>query len=436
MNKPVTDIIAPAVPKTLDDTGLPFVLMRDIILKTMFRTSITRLTEIASRVCLPIPLTLEVIDAARHEKLIEATATLHAGASAEAGFQLTETGRARALDALGQSEYYGAMPVPLELYREQIKRQSIRNIQITRRQLRIAMGDLILPPDLLDDLGPAVSAGRSILLYGPPGNGKSSIANGIRAAMADNVYVPRAVLMGGQIMSVYDPTVHRALRQSEDNPSLLRQSGNRFDNRYVLCERPTVITGGELTLSMLDLTYDAVARTYQAPLQFKAMGGVFIIDDLGRQEEPPQALINRWIVPMEMYYDILKLNSGEKVVVPFDTLIIFSTNFHPNEIFDQAAQRRIFYKIKVDGPGREDYLKIFALVARKRGMPLDEASIVHLLQSKYPEIGNIYSNYQPVFLIDQMISICEFEGIPYQMTPELIDRAWKNMFVRQEEIVK
>ncbi len=436
MNRPVTDITAPPTPKQLEDTGLPYVMMRDIVLKTMFRTSMTKLTEIARRLCLPIPQTLELIDAARQEKLIEALGTLGAGASSETAFQLTDTGKARALDALGQSEYYGAMPVPIEQYQEQIKRQSIRNIQITRRQLKIAMGDLILPPDLMGTLGPAVSAGRSVLLYGPPGNGKSSIANGIRAALGDNIYVPRAVLLGGQIMSVYDPTVHRKVRESEDNPSLLRQTGNRFDNRYVYCERPTVITGGELTLSMLDLTYDSVARTYQAPLQFKAMGGVFIIDDLGRQEESPQALINRWIVPMEMYYDILSLNSGEKIIVPFDTLIIFSTNFHPNEIFDQAALRRIFFKIKIDGPSQQDFLRIFSMVARKRGMPLDEETLIHLLQERYPEIDNVYANYQPVFLIDQMMAMCAFEGIEPQMTPELIDRAWQNMFVREEHIVK
>ncbi len=436
MNRPVTDITAPPTPKQLEDTGLPYVMMRDIVLKTMFRTSMTKLTEIARRLCLPIPQTLELIDAARQEKLIEALGTLGAGASSETAFQLTDTGKARALDALGQSEYYGAMPVPIEQYQEQIKRQSIRNIQITRRQLKIAMGDLILPPDLMGTLGPAVSAGRSVLLYGPPGNGKSSIANGIRAALGDNIYVPRAVLLGGQIMSVYDPTVHRKVRESEDNPSLLRQTGNRFDNRYVYCERPTVITGGELTLSMLDLTYDSVARTYQAPLQFKAMGGVFIIDDLGRQEESPQALINRWIVPMEMYYDILSLNSGEKIIVPFDTLIIFSTNFHPNEIFDQAALRRIFFKIKIDGPSQQDFLRIFSMVARKRGVPLDEETLIHLLQERYPEIDNVYANYQPVFLIDQMMAMCAFEGIEPQMTPELIDRAWQNMFVREEHIVK
>jgi hypothetical protein len=168
----------------------------------------------------------------------------------------------------------------------------------------------------------------------------------------------------------------------------------------------------------------------------KSSGGIFIVDDLGRQAESPQKLVNRWIVPLEESRDILSLQSGEKFTVPFDTLVIFSTNFHPNEIFDGAALRRIFFKIKVDGPTQELFLKIFAMVARKRRMPLDEKALFHLMKVKYPTINNVYANYQPTFLIDQIISICEFEGIPYQMTPELIDRAWGNMFVRDEKIAK
>ena len=327
------------------------------------------------------------------------------------------------------------MPVPLDVYREQVKRQSIRNIQITRDQLTGAMGHLILPPDLLDQLGPAVGSGRSILMYGPPGNGKSSISNGIRDAMGDKVYVPHAIEYAGQVITVYDPIVHSAAEGDEQDENSLRRTA-RFDSRYVKCDRPPVITGGELSLNMLDLVYNPTARTYQAPLQLKSTGGIFIVDDLGRQEEPPQALVNRWIVPLEESKDILALQSGEKFEVPFDTLVIFSTNYHPNEIFDQAALRRIFFKIKIDGPTQENFLKIFALVARKKKIPLDETALVHLLKKKYPTINNVFANYQPVFLIDQMIAICEFEGIPYQMRPDLIDRAWANMFVKDEHIVK
>lgn len=434
MNVVVPNVLAPVPPKTLVEVGISVVMMRDILLKTMFRTNMDTVSGLSRLLALPIPLTQELIDLARGQRLLEATGTLHANSGGEMGYQLADAGKARALDALSQSEYYGAIPVPLDSYRDQIRRQSIRNIQLTRNQLTSAMGHLILPPTLLDQLGPAVSSGRSILMYGPPGNGKSSISNGIRDALGDKIYIPRSVEYAGQVITVYDPIVHSAATESVDDPTSLRKSGNRFDNRYVYCDRPTVITGGELSLDMLDLTYNPTARTYTAPLQMKSSGGVFIVDDLGRQAEPPQKLVNRWIVPLEESRDILALQSGEKFEVPFDTLVIFSTNFHPNSIFDKAALRRIFFKIKIDGPNQQDFLKIFQLVARKKKMPLDEKALVHLLKVKYPTIENTYANYQPVFLIDQMIAICEFEGIPYQMTPDLIDRAWANMFVSDEAI--
>ncbi|MEI4261094.1 ATPase [Roseovarius sp. D0-M9] len=431
---PQQGVQPPPPPVTIQDMRLSVVMMRDILLKTIFRKNVDMVSDIATAICLPRTVTQELVDMAREQRLIEATGTMSATAGSEMGYQLTDAGKARALDALAQSEYFGPMPVPLTVYAEQVKRQSIRNIQITRDQLTGAMGHLVLPNTLLDQLGPAVSAGRSILMYGPPGNGKSSISNGIRDAMGDRIYVPMAIEYAGQVITVYDPIVHSKAEAEKDDPNSLRRR-RTFDARYVRCERPTVITGGELTLDMLDLVYNPTARTYQASLQLKSTGGIFIVDDLGRQAEPPQNLVNRWIVPLEESKDILALQSGEKFEVPFDTLAIFSTNFHPNKIFDQAALRRIFYKIKIDGPNQADFLKIFAMVARKKQMPLNEPALVHLLKQKYPEINNVYANYQPVFLIDQMISICEFEGIPYQMTPELVDRAWANMFVEESEIV-
>jgi len=430
----VSNVTAPSSPRSLADTGLSTTMMRDILLKSMFRTNLDQVSALSRVICLPVPLTQELVDLARTQKLVTATGTMHANAGNEMGYELTDAGKARALDALSQSEYYGAMPVPLEQYSVQIKRQSVRDIRLNKEQLLSGMGHLILPPDLIDNLGPAVTSGRSILLYGPPGNGKSSISHGIRAALGDKVYVPRAIEYSGQIISVYDPIVHSAAESNVDDPNSLRRTSNKYDNRYVYCERPSVITGGELSLEMLDLTYNPTARTYQAPLQLKATGGIFIIDDLGRQAEPPQKIVNRWIVPLEESRDILALQSGEKFTVPFDTLVIFSTNFHPNQIFDGAALRRIFFKIKIDGPSQENFLKIFAMVARKKKMPLDEQALMYLMKVKFPTIENNYANYQPVFLIDQMIAVCEFENIPYQMTPELIDRAWGNMFVRQEDI--
>ena len=436
VSPPPAGVTPPAQPKTLAEVGISVVMMRDLLLKTMFRTNVDLVSALSRVICLPIPLVQELIDQARSQRLVEASGTLHATSGNEMGYQLTDGGKARALDALSQSEYYGAMPVPLADYTEQVKRQSVRNMKMTRDMLMKGMGHLILPPDLIGNLGPAVGSGRSILMYGPPGNGKSSISNGIRAALGDKIYIPRAIEYSGQIITVYDPIVHSAAVEQVDDPTSLRRTGLRFDTRYVMCDRPSVVTGGELSLDMLDLKYNPVARTYQAPLQLKSSGGIFIVDDLGRQAEPPQKLVNRWIVPLEEGRDILALQSGEKFTVPFDTLVIFSTNFHPNEIFDGAALRRIFFKIKVDGPNQDNFLKIFAMVARKKKMPLDEPTLLHLLKTKYPTIDNNFANYQPVFLIDQMIAICEFEGIPYQMTPDLIDRAWSNMFVRDEKIAK
>lgn len=433
---PTGGVVAPPGPKTLAEVGISMVMMRDILLKTMFRMNLDLVSHISRVICLPVMLTQELVDLARSQRLLEATGTLHATSGNEMGYQLTEAGKARALDALSQSEYYGAMPIPLAAFKEQVKRQSVRDIRLTRPQLLSGMGHLILPEDLIDNLGPAVTSGRSILMYGPPGNGKSSISNGLRTALGDKVYIPRALEYSGQVITVYDPIVHKAATDAVDDPNVLRKSSNRYDARYVHCERPTVITGGELSLDMLDLTYNPTARTYQAPLQLKSTGGIFIIDDLGRQAEPPQKIVNRWIVPLEEGHDILALQSGEKFTTPFDTLVIFSTNFHPNEIFDGAALRRIFFKIKIDGPSQEMFLKIFAMVAKKKKMPLDERTLMHLLKVKYPTIKMNFANYQPTYLIDQMIAMCEFEGIPYQMTPEMIDKAWGNMFVREENIAR
>lgn len=435
MNMQTSDITAPPAPKSLEAMQLPLVMMRDIVLKTMFRKNVETVSDLARAICLPVPVAQELLDMARGQQLLEATGTLNANSGDEMGYKLTETGKARALDALAQSEYYGAMPVPLDIYTEQVKRQSIRNVRITRDMLMAAMGHLVLPSDLLDQLGPAVSSGRSILMYGPPGNGKSAISDGIGNALGDRIYVPRAIEYAGQVITVYDPIVHSAAEEQVEDTHRLRRT-TRYDIRYVRCARPTVVTGGELSLSMLDLVYNPTARTYQAPLQLKSSGGVFLVDDLGRQAEPPQQLINRWIVPLEERRDILALQSGEKFEVPFDTLVIFSTNFHPNQIFDEASLRRIFFKIRIDGPTQEDFLKIFALAARQKGMPLDEDTLVHLFQEKYPSIGNVYARYQPVFLIDQITAICDFEGIPYQMRPDLIDRAWANMVVRDEAITR
>ena len=430
-----TELRAPATPMQLCDLGLSSVLLRDLLLKTMFRRNLETVSQMSEALCISVALVTELVDMCRDQRLIEAVGTLNTGASAELGYQMTDRGRARASDALAQSEYFGPVPVPMNDFSAQVARQSVRDVQVTRPELEAAFSDLVIPGDLMAQLGPAVSAGRSVLLYGPPGNGKSSISHGIINAIGDTVYVPHALEYDGQIISLFDPTIHRPVAPRARQTHALRKS-TPFDQRFVHCARPVVITGGELTLEMLDLGFNPTAKTYQAPLQLKATGGIFIVDDLGRQSSPPQALVNRWIVPLEDAIDILSLRSGQKFAVPFDTLVVFSTNFHPTEIFDQAAFRRIFFKIKVSGPDQRSFLRIFERVAEKKGLPLDENALIHLFETKYPSIGNVYANYQPAFLVDQMIAICDFEGIAYQMSPDLVDRAWANMFVSSEHVAQ
>jgi hypothetical protein len=426
--------LAPVEPTTLSETGLSTVFAREIFLKTVFRKNLELASEMANELCVTVPIVMELIAMCRVQNLLETLGTGEGSVTAEMRYQMTETGKTRALQALKQSEYFGPLPVPMAEFAAQVERQTIRNVGITKEKLEASMGHLIIPEDLLNQIGPAVNSGKSILMYGPPGNGKSSISNGIRAAMGDKIFMPRVLEFAGQVISVYDPVIHTSAVDGRDDVNSLRRMGGNYDKRYVQCDRPSVITGGELSLDMLELKYNATSKTYQAPLQLKAAGGVFIVDDLGRQAESPQALINRWIVPMEGGEDILSLQSGEKFTVPFDTLVIFSTNFHPNKIFDGAALRRIFFKILIEAPSREDMLKIFMMVAKAKNFTLEKEALIYLFGAKYDEVGHKYAAYQAIFLVEQMKAICEYQGLPHVMSPSLLDHAWSNMFVADSEV--
>ncbi len=426
--------LAPLEPSTLEETGLSTIFAREIFIKTMFRKNLQHASQMAKELCVTVPVVMELIEMCRAQNLIETLGNGDGDMASQMRYQMTETGKRTALLALEQSEYYGALPVPMADFEIQVERQTIRNVGITKAKLEDAMDHLIIPDGLLDQIGPAVNSGKSILMYGPPGNGKSSISNGIRAAMGDKIFMPRVLEYAGQVISVYDPIIHTSANSAEEDQYSLRRVGGDFDKRYVQCDRPTVITGGELTLDMLELKFNATSKTYQAPLQLKAAGGIFIVDDLGRQKETPQALINRWIVPMEGGEDILSLQSGEKFTVPFDTLVIFSTNFHPNKIFDGAALRRIAFKILIEAPSREDMLQIFMLVAKAKRFALDKEALIYLFGAKYDEINHKYAAYQAPFIIDQMIATCEYQGMPRIMTRDLIDQAWAHMFVKERDI--
>ena len=423
----------PVAPRTLAEVGIDVTLLREILLKTMLRRNLDNVLAMAKSLNISVPITQELVEITRGYNMIETLGASRYEDPKHLRYRLTDAGRQTALDALSQSEYYGTVPVPLEDYKKQVEAQSIRDADVPREALEGSMGHLIINNHMFQQLGPAVNSPRSVLFYGPPGNGKSSIADGIRNAYQDNIYVPEFIEYAGNVISVYDPLIHKKVKQEEQDPTALRLGGAGHDKRYILCQRPTVITGGELTMDMLDLNFNPVSRTYQAPLQLKSSGGVFIVDDLGRQSTPPQTLINRWIVPMESGFDILTLQTGQKFTVPFDTKVMFSTNFAPNKIFDGAALRRIYYKIYVGNPTRDEFIKIFLLTANQYPIEFDEDVLTHMLVELYPTVDNEYGAYQPKFLIEQMISSCRYEGIKPKMSIGLVERAWEHLFIVESE---
>lgn len=413
----------PPQPLTIEETGLNRTLIQDLILRVIYTRSRASGMEIATELCFYYSVIDPLLQELRKADFVDIAGQRGYG-DTNYEYVLTGRGTQAALDALTKSQYSGPAPVPFQAYLESIKAQTIKNMVVTRRNIRRAFGDLIINDAVLNEIGPAVNSASSIFLFGYPGNGKTAISERITRLMGDNIYVPYAVEAGGQIIKIYDNIVHELAEDADDS---------QYDQRWAHIKRPVVIVGGELTLPMLDLTYNETAKFYEAPFQMKANGGIFLIDDFGRQQCRPMDLLNRWIVPLEKRFDYLTTVTGKKMEVPFDQLLIFSTNLDPNQLADEAFLRRIKFKIEVRDPDEAQWRQIWGLVCRGRKVELDQRGLDYLVEKWYKPFERPFRMCQPRDILDQMISIAKYNMELPAFSPDLLDAACASYFVSKEQ---
>ena len=421
--------------RSIAETGLEPTFLMTLALKIMHTYNLDCASKLADEIKLPATVAGALLDGANERALVEDLGPSRQDTISEHRFALTSKGRQWVAEALALSQYIGPAPVPLASYQVQVGRQRITNDRVDMAALSECFSHLVLPDGFLERMGPAVNSGRAMLLYGPPGNGKSSIAFALAHCYRQCIYLPYCIEVDGQIIKVHDPMIHSEALGAEESAAgdqprskLLRDD---TDRRWLRCRRPVAITGGELTLDMLDLTYNETAKTYEAPLQMKASGGLVVIDDFGRQRVKPEQVLNRWIVPLEKRFDFLTLKSGKKFKVPFDGLVIFSTNKNPNELMDPAMLRRIPYNFLLDRPKPDEYDRIFETTCQRFGLEYNPDVVVSLMSEFYGVNGLPLARYHPAFILDHVVAHCRYTGEPPSLERDIVLAAADHLYTKQ-----
>lgn len=411
----------PNEPSSLSDTGLPISLVESLIVKRLSNVGVSSGRQLANDICLPFGILEELLLTLRSRQFI-----VHKGSAPlnDYNYALTELGRDRAIVYTQSCSYSGPAPVPLMEYVLSVEAQTIRAESPKRTQLRNAFRDISINESLFESLGPAINSGAGLFLYGEPGNGKSTIAQRITQCFGQEVWVPNAIYEDGQIIKVFDSAYHH--RAQDDGDDLM--SVHSFDRRWVKIKRPTVVVGGELTMDSLEIRHDPTSNVSEASLQMKSNCGCLLIDDFGRQRIEPQELLNRWIVPLESGVDFLQLSTGKKIQVPFEQLIIFSTNLEPSQLVDEAFMRRIPYKIEVSDPSQKEFHLLFQIYCAKFKCEYDEAAVDHLLKQHYEAKDRRLRRCHPRDLLSQIRNFCVYNDLPMEIKPEYFDRIAKSYF--------
>lgn len=416
-------IFEPRMPQNLEEAGLTSSLVDDLLLKRLFLGGPQTAGSLADKICLPFLLVLSNLNEMRRLHLTHVTGSQGYG-ERNYVYMLTEGGEDRSRSAFERNMYDGPAPVPLADYIESVKQQSIRDVTITRRDVEEAFQDLVLHAEIINEIGPAINAGQSLFFYGAAGNGKTALATRITRALGTDVFVPFAIEIDGSIIEFYDPVCHLPAKEQ----------GEDFDPRWLRVRRPTVVVGGELKLDSLDLTYSSTRKTYEAPYQMKANTGMFLIDDFGRQQMSPADLLNRWIVPLELRVDYLKLATGRKLEVPFDELLVFSTNLDPSNLMDEAFLRRIKYKVKARDPDKDMFRRIFQGACEFYGVPYDEDGFEYLVEEHYFKVGRPFRGVHPRDLLDQLVALARYIEEPPRMSPMMLDSVVGTYFIAAQPL--
>jgi hypothetical protein len=418
---------AQSPPSSIADIQIPENFLANLLLKQAFYLEVFTLQDMTGRLKLNSAIVMHLIDYLRREKYIEVrgSASLNGAATAISQnyrYSLNDTGKRRASQLFEFDNYVGPAPVTLDDYWRQVEGQSIREFRVNRQRLEQGFAGLVISEDLFDQLGPAVVSGKPLFIYGPPGNGKTAVSLRLGSLMDDTIMVPYALFVEGNVIRVFDEVTHR---QVVGEPESLFKT----DTRWIRCHRPAVLVGGEMSLEMLDLSFNPILKYYEAPLQLKANNGLFIVDDFGRQRIAPQELLNRWIIPMENRRDFLCLHTGQKFVIPFDQLLIFSTNLEPETLVDAAFLRRLRHKIKLNHITRDQFRTIFRLVCQNYQVEFNDEMVTYLIEEHYDPIDRPMDACHPRDLVEQVIDIARFLDIPAELTRENIDQACKTYFV-------